>query len=124
MGDRWIKTREAEIILHAPGFWSIAVSKFVPKSFTNLLCVGNYDAENLAAADQSVVPAEVVIEDEFEAFGLFSFERIECETLRFRFQTTATECAGDFSIGMKHGFRARLPSQVNENWHPVRRSAP
>ena len=69
MGDRWIKTREAEIILHAPGFWSIAVSKFVPKSFTNLLCVGNYDAENLAAADQSVVPAEVVIEDEFEAFS-------------------------------------------------------
>ena len=60
-------------------------------------------AVHAAAADEAVVPAEIVIEQHIELGGLAGFQRRERARLNLGFETAAAERAGDFSVGEKNG---------------------
>ena len=100
--------RDCVITFHAPRFRDVADCQFVPKFFAQLLRVRQNHAQNFSAADQAVVPAEIVIEHQLECFRLAGLERGEREPLRLGFETAAAERAFDFAVGIKQRLRAKL----------------
>ena len=93
--------RDGKIGFHAPGLGGVAGGEFAPEGFSEALRVGQHDAEHFAAADQAIVPAEIVVEHEFEGFGPAGLERAQREPLRFGFETAAAEGAFDFAVGIE-----------------------
>jgi hypothetical protein len=84
------------------------LGEVVPKLLSGALGVRNDDAKNFAAADQAVVPAEVVIKDEFKGLWFAVAEGLEGEALGFGFETTAAERAGNLAIGIEQRLGAEL----------------
>jgi hypothetical protein len=65
-------------------------------------------SRHFAATDQSIIPPEIVIEDEIERRGLLGVQRASRPVLHLRFQASAAERAHDSSIREKQRFRSLL----------------
>ena len=101
MADGCFQSHHAEIRFHDPRFGSVAFGEFAPKFFSELLCIWQNHPQDLAAADESVVPTEVVIENEFKRLRLAGFQCRQGHPLRLGFQAAAAERAFDFAVGIK-----------------------
>ena len=65
--------------------------------------VGKNQAADAAAADEAVVPAEIVIEDHVKFGGLAGFQGLERAGLHLGLQAAAAEGADDFAVREKNG---------------------
>lgn len=98
--------RDAEIFDDAPRQGGLALGELRPEFRAGRGCVGKNQAEHFAAADQAVVPAEIVVEQEIEGGGLAGANGFDGALLNFRLQATAAEGAVNAAIGIKQGLRA------------------
>lgn len=94
--------RDGKIFFHAPAHGRGDGGKFLPKIF-GFSRVRQNHAAHAAAADEAVVPAEIVVEHHFKFGGLAGFQGGERARLNLGFETAAAECANDFSVGEKNG---------------------
>lgn len=78
--------------------------EWFPEGGAGGLSIGEDESFDFAAAKEAVIPAEVVVEEEFEAFGLTGGESPEGAALDFGFEAATAEGAGDAAIGMEEGF--------------------
>ena len=72
--------------------------------FASLLGVGEDESFDFAAADEAVVPAEVVVQEEVEFFGLAFAESLDGALLDFGFEAAAAKGAFDAAIEVEEGF--------------------
>ena len=66
------------------------------------------EAKDFAAADEAVVPAEIMVEEQIEGGGFTGTEGVESAVLNFRFETAAAEGAVDAAVGKEERLRADL----------------
>ena len=70
--------------------------------------VGQDEALDFAAAHQSIVPAEVVVEQEVKGRRVAGAERLEGALLDFGFETAAAQGALNAAVGMEDAPWRRL----------------
>ena len=93
---------------HTPRDGGFAGGEFGPELRPGINRVGKDEAEDFAAADEAVVPAEVVVKEKIEGGGLAGAEGIEGAMLDFGFEAATAERAADAAIGKKEGLGADL----------------
>ena len=81
---------EGPILFHPPGERGIAFGELGPEFFPKVLRIRQNHAENFSAANQAIVPAKVVVEDQIKRGGLARLQCVKREPLRLCFQATAT----------------------------------
>ena len=100
------RLRHSKIIGDSPGDGFLTGSEVSPKFRPDSRGVGENYAKHFAAANQAVVPAEIVVEQEIEGGRLASAKGVDGALLDFSFETTTTERAVDAAIGIKQGLGA------------------
>src|ERR1041385_2411370 len=70
------------------------------------MCIRQNDSKNLAATDQSVVPSEIVIEEQLEAGCLTRAQRLNCPLSNLGFETTAPHRSLNTTVGVEKRFGA------------------
>ena len=108
MGQGEFGSCDGEIFFDAPGLCNFSFRNFGPKLFSAVLCVRQNYAGDFATTDQTVVPAEVMIQHEFKSLGLPGLQRMQRQASGFRFQTATAERALDASIRSENRLRAEL----------------
>lgn len=98
-------SRDGKIPFHSPADRCRDEGQFLPEIFVSGGLRQNH-AIHAAAADETVIPAEIVIEQHVKLRRPAGFQGGQCPRLNFGFETAAAECADDFSVGEKHGLRA------------------
>src|SRR4051812_6741509 len=96
-----------KILSHAPAQCSICPDQSFP-SRPRILCTGKNQSMHRAAADQPIVPAEIMIENEVKGGRLASLERTPGAVLDFCFKTASTKRSKDASIGKEDRLRPAL----------------
>src|SRR5579859_2804273 len=99
---------DGKIFFHAPGKGRVPRGESGPKIRSDAGRIWQDQPENLAAADQAVVPAEIMVQQKVERGGLAGAERLNGALLDFGFQAAAAERAQDAAIGIKQRLRADL----------------
>lgn len=100
--------RNGEIFFDAPGESGLAVSEFLPEGIAGGLSIGDDEAGDFAAADEAIVPTEIVIEQEVEGGGLIGLEGLNGAVLDFSFETAAAQSAFDTAIGIEESLGTDL----------------
>src|SRR5438093_1852209 len=99
---------DGEIFCYAPGEGCLPLGEMCPKGFAHFLSIGQNHAEDFAAANQAVVPAEVVVEQQIEGFRFASPQRLDGALLDFGFETAAAKGAFNAAIGIEEGLGANF----------------
>ena len=102
------RSADGKIRLHPPGHRGLALRKRRPKAMSGAASVGEDDAKDFATADQPIVPAEIVVEQQVKRGGLAGAQGLDGALLNFRLQATAAERAVNPAIGMEQCLRADL----------------
>ena len=92
--------RDGKIFFHAPADRSGDGGEFAPE-FRRFRRARQNQSAHAAAANQSVVPAEIVVEHHVERGGLAGLQGFYGARVDFGFETAAAERADDFSVGKK-----------------------
>src|SRR6185437_14483941 len=79
-----------------------------PEFFARGLRIGQDHAKNFSAANQTIVPAEVVVEQQIKGFRLAGAQGLDGALLNFRLQTAAAESPLDAAIAIKKSLRANF----------------
>ncbi len=106
-GFSCIRPRNLIIHRHTPDAFTLPPGQFIPNR-----CGGIYswqdDAADPSSADQTVVPAKIVIQNEVESFRLARSQRLPRSILDFRFKAAAAHRSHDPAILEKQCLRANF----------------
>src|SRR6185369_3604092 len=101
------RERDCEITPHAPAKPFACRNNLLPHR-VGFGGAGKDQAADRSAADQTVVPAKIMIKDEVKPGRFAGAQSAARAVLNFRFQTTAPEGTHDASVGQEQGLRAAL----------------
>src|SRR6185503_7725648 len=87
---------------------ALALRELAPKIRPDGDGIGQDESEHLAAADEAVVPAEIVVQQQVERGRFARAQRLDGALLDFRLQAATAERAVDAAVREKNRLRADL----------------
>src|SRR5579883_518209 len=97
-----------EIVLYSPLDRRAPRVQVTPEFRAQFLRVGQDQSFHSAAANEAVVPAKIVVQQQIKRRRLAGFKRLNCSVLDLRFQATSSQSSGNTAVVVKNRFGAEL----------------